>query len=72
MASMCHMTTMRTGTWVVTTHNSSKYQLWFIRYKSFDSIQITSILPVKNNAQLHVFHYNFHYIYTLLLSETIM
>ena len=53
-------------------HNSSKYQLWFIRYESFDSIQIISILPVKNNVQLHLFHYNFHYIYTLLLSDMIM
>ena len=25
---------------------------------------IISILPVKNNVQLHLFHYNFHYAYT--------
>ena len=29
---------------------SSKYQLWFIRYKSVDSIKIISILLVKNKT----------------------
>ena len=65
MASMYHVTTLRTGIWVVTT--LLNIQLWFICYKSFHSIQIISILPVKNNV-----HYSFHYIYTLLLSYTIM
>ena len=66
-----HVSHDNTVHWNMGRYNSSKYQLWLIRYESFDSIQIISILAVKNKIQLHLFHYNFHYTYTLLQSDMI-